>query len=279
MKYYKIIIVFCFCLIIAGCKNAEVPVQVETPSTNGTISGRVTSAILAEGPIIQALVTTNPATASVATDIFGYYLIENVKPGTYTVSAFKTGYDSLSTKVQVNANLISTGDIKLRPSIPGIVRGVVANAVNGSPISEATITTNPYVGSIKTDANGAYTISNIKIGSYTITAEKFGFTTKINTIVVVADSVKTVDFVLMPSYGTLTGTVTDSNKVVIPGVNITTTPSSSSVLTDSLGKYTISPIASGAVTISAKKGGWKATTVLVSITVGNNTIGDVIMAK
>ncbi len=264
-------------MIIAGCAKEEGTVD-PVVSTNGTISGRVTS-LNTGTPLIQAIVTTNPATASVTTDIFGYYLIENVKPGAYTVSASKVGYDSLSTKITVAANVTSPADIQLKLTIPGIIKGKVVNASNGSAISDANITTKPYVGAIKTDANGNYTISNVKVGTYDITAEKFGFTSRTNTIIVVSDSVRTVDFILNPFYGTLTGTVRDSNKVVIDGVNITTTPSTSSVLTDASGNYTISNIPAGTLNISAKKGGWKESKIIVTITAGNNTNGDIIMSK
>jgi hypothetical protein len=265
-------------LIISGCKKDEIGVTPVTPTGNGIISGRITS-LNSGNPLIQAIVTTNPATASVTTDIFGYYLIDNVKPGTYSVSASKVGYDSISTKITVIADASSTADIQLKLTVPGIIRGKVVNASNGSVIADANISTKPYVGAIKTDANGNYTVSNVKTGTYDITAEKFGFTTKTNTIVVVSDSIRVVDFVLNPLYGTLTGTVTDSNKVAIDGVNITTTPSTSSVLTDGTGKYTIINIPAGVLNISAKKGGWKESKIVVSITVGNNTNGDIILAK
>jgi hypothetical protein len=73
--------------------------------------------------------------------------------------------------------------------------------------------------------------------------------------------------------------VSDSNKVVIEGVNITTTPSTSSVLTDATGKYIIYNVPAGALTISAKKGGWKESKIAVTITAGNTTNGDIIMSK
>jgi len=278
MKYLKLIIAFTVIVILSGCKKDALSIEPVTPLTTGIISGRVTS-LNTGTPLVQALVTTNPATASVTTDIYGYYTIENVKPATYSVTANKAGYDSISTKITVTANEISPADIQLKLTVPGMLKGTVVNSANGSRIADANITTNPYVGSIKTDANGNYSISNVKIGTYTIMAERFGFASKTNTIIVVSDSVKTVDFVLSPVYGTLTGSVSDSNKVFIPGVNITTTPSTGSVFTDSLGNYIINNISPGALTITAKKGGWKTSTVLVTITAGYNTIGDVILSK
>ena len=277
MKNYKLYTAFLIILLMVGCKT-DIGTVDPVVSTNGTISGRITS-LNTGTPLIQAIVTTNPATASVTTDIFGYYLIENVKPGSYTVSASKVGYDSLSTKITVSANVNSPADIQLKPTVPGIIKGKVVNASNGAVIADANITTKPYVGAIKTDANGNYTISNVKIGTYDITADKFGFTSKTNTIIVVSDSVRYVDFVLNPLYGTLTGTVRDSNKVVIDGVNITTTPSTGSVLTDASGNYTITNIPAGTLNISAKKGGWKESKIIVTITAGNTTNGDIILSK
>ena len=280
IKYLALGLIIAASLLISSCKKADSVVDpIVVPSTNGTVSGRITS-VTTSNPIIQALVTTNPATASVSTDIYGYYSIDNVKPGAYTVYASKNGYDSSSTKITVAADLVATAIIQLKTTSTGILKGTVVSAATGSTISYANITTNPYMGAIKTDAYGTYSITNVKTGSLTITAEKFGYTSKTNTIVVVADSTKTVDFVLQPVYGTLTGTVTDSTKNPIAGANITTTPVTSSVLTDTSGKYVISNISPAAsFTITAKKGGWKTSTVIVGITAGLNTIGDIIMSK
>lgn len=279
MKKNKIYAVLLLALIlISGCKKDEIAVTPVTPSTNGTIVGSIKS-LNTGNPLIQAIVTTNPATSSVTTDIFGFYKIDNVKPGAYTVSAYKVGYDSLSTKITVIADESAQSDILLKPTVPGMIKGRVINAATGSFIIGATITTKPYVGSIKTDDNGEYSISNVRIGTYDITAEKFGFSSKTNTIIVVSDSVRTVDFSLNPIYGSLHGTVTDSNKVAIEGVNITTTPSTGSVTTDPNGVYNIPNIPAGVFNIVAKKGGWKQSTISVTITVGNIQNGDVIMSK
>jgi protocatechuate 3,4-dioxygenase beta subunit len=82
----------------------------------GTINGRVSDASNSQ-PIAGATVTTQPATSTVVTDAQGNYSIANVIPGSYTVRAARTGYNTNSTSVVVTAGQTVTANIALTPVI------------------------------------------------------------------------------------------------------------------------------------------------------------------
>lgn len=90
----------------------------EAPST-GIISGAVKDA--AGNSISGAAVSASPGSYSSTTDAYGNYTIAQVVPGTYTVTAAKTGYD-IATKsgVAVSANQTAVANFTLTAGAPGI---------------------------------------------------------------------------------------------------------------------------------------------------------------
>jgi outer membrane receptor protein involved in Fe transport len=79
----------------------------------GKIAGRVLSAGENE-PIIGANVTVQGTYLGAATDLDGYYTINNIPPGTYTVAVTYVGYRKYSvTNVQVRIDLTTRIDAKL----------------------------------------------------------------------------------------------------------------------------------------------------------------------
>jgi len=94
---------------------------VETPSpAAGTIAGKVTDADGVDSAIIGATVVVEGASLSAVTDAGGYYEINNVVEGVYTVGASAEGYESASQKVTVSADAQSTANFALKPlSAPG----------------------------------------------------------------------------------------------------------------------------------------------------------------
>ncbi|HGY56864.1 MAG TPA: carboxypeptidase regulatory-like domain-containing protein [Caldithrix abyssi] len=86
--------------------------KVEDPPTTGTIKGTIYDKFTAE-TLAQVLVETNPPTSAVTTDSSGTYLIDNVEPGAYHVTATKSGYDSSGVDVAVTAGNESIADIHM----------------------------------------------------------------------------------------------------------------------------------------------------------------------
>jgi len=267
--------------LISGCKTTSTVSNPVVPVTTG-IAGNVTSFITGN-QISQATITTTPATNSVTTDIYGDYILDNIAPGSYKVTAYKTTFDSSTISVTVIADKTTRADIAIKPTTPvspGRLRGVVINAATDSVISDANVytVTKPYY-TTKTNASGVYDMTGISPGFYDLAVEKFGFTTKTIKITVVSDSIQIIDFSLQPIYGRITGKVTDSTNTGIEGVNISSTPPSGSVLTDFSGHYTIENLAKGIYKITTSKTGYVAGSVSVSVLEGRTSMGDFVLTK
>jgi len=84
-----------------------------TKILNGAISGKIFDADTGL-PIVGATVTDGTRTAT--TNTSGDYTLSDVPPGTYTVIASASGYQSLSQSVNVQEGLTSTANFALNPA-------------------------------------------------------------------------------------------------------------------------------------------------------------------
>lgn len=79
----------------------------------------------------------------------------------------------------------------------GVLTGTISNATNGAPIAGATVA----VGSVSatTNASGVYSIPNAPSGSRTVTTSAAGFTSRTDTVNIVASSTTTFSTALVPA--------------------------------------------------------------------------------
>jgi len=81
-------------------------------------------------------------------------------------------------------------------------------------------------------------------------------------------------------YGTISGTVLDAETYnPLPGVLITTSPASVSILTDAQGKFTINKLVEGEVAVTIKKSEYVSNSLTVAIYKNENTSMDFLMFK
>jgi hypothetical protein len=152
------------------------------PATTGAIAGTVTSAV--DGRAL-ASATVTAAGQSALTDSSGTYRITGVAPGTYTVSASLSGWQTNSTTVAVTSGTTSTANIQLATT--GRITGTIKTS-SGARVSGATVTFSggviPNTTSVFTNSAGNYTSAWIPVGSYTVTVTKSGLTTRTGTATV-----------------------------------------------------------------------------------------------
>jgi hypothetical protein len=90
-----------------------IPSATPTPKpTTGEISGQVIDSA-SNSPIPNANVTTDPPTVSVTADAQGRYVISEIPPGVYTITATKPGYTSASVSISVTAGKTTAADVHL----------------------------------------------------------------------------------------------------------------------------------------------------------------------
>jgi len=139
-----------------------------TQASNGSLAGRVTSAV--DGRGIAGVTMSYPGGTN-TTDSAGNYSFATVAPGTYAVSATKTGWGKSTENVTVAAGSPATLNFQLATS--GQIKGTVTR--NGSAVAGATvIITGGVISTTKTlttTATGAYNSTWIPVGNYTVTAQ------------------------------------------------------------------------------------------------------------
>ncbi len=170
------------------------PADTSTLPTNGEISGYAVNAVTGQ-KLADVQVSVDPPISSVLTDNLGYYIIENVEPGQYTVNAVKSGYTKFSVDITTQAGINTKADLLMSKST-GSVSGAVRRASDGLPIQGVYIKTNPGAGTVITDDLGKFLFENLAPGSITFTAEKQGYTNSTLSVQVQAGITIQADIIL-----------------------------------------------------------------------------------
>jgi choice-of-anchor B domain-containing protein len=144
-------------------------------------------------------------------------------------------------------------------SVTGEISGRVADAATGLPLVVAVVTTSSGQ-STTTDNNGDYTLSNVPVGSPTVSASFAGYVTVQKAVTVIEGLTTTADFALSEEVsggatGSIKGTVTDDNGIKLAGVTVIT-DSGHSAVTNRGGKYTIQNVPEGSRDVTASKSGF-----------------------
>jgi len=142
-----------------------------TRTSSGSLSGVVTSAV--DGRALAG-VTITYFGGTTTTDSTGKYSFAAVAPGTYTVTAARTGWGTVKQNVTITAGSPATLNFQLATS--GQIKGTVT--LNGSPAAGATVTiTGGVISTTKTlttSSTGAYNSNWVPVGNYTVTAQSGG---------------------------------------------------------------------------------------------------------
>lgn len=151
------------------------------------------------------------------------------------------------------------------------VSGTVTNAVTGEPIAGATIAIDGTELTTTTDSNGAYTISGVQAGTYTITASVSGYTAQSQPLTVDGDEV--VNFALVPIAASVTGRVTNAlTGDPIIGATVCIDDTDQCAITVAGGYYSIGGVLNGEHTATATADGYLAQTLDATVADGVNTI-------
>jgi protocatechuate 3,4-dioxygenase beta subunit len=264
------------------------------------------------------------------TDQNGQYSFSQVRSGTYTVTAFDKGFlknTSASFTIVQGSNTVPPLALTARPtpvfgSVTGVVTdsngAVLANAlVEISPARSSTLaSTNSFAGAgmvlppifppgpiqvVRTDANGQYTFGKVRTGSYLVTASDRGYqkaSSDAFTVAAGSNSAPTMKLSAQPTptYGSVTGMVTDTGGTAIANALIemypalTTTPVAGAnnpitapigifprrkfyiARTDQNGQYMLSDVRTGSYVVTAFAHGYqRQTSAAFTVALGSNT--------
>ncbi|MDQ7798069.1 MAG: carboxypeptidase-like regulatory domain-containing protein [Candidatus Edwardsbacteria bacterium] len=159
MKKFSLIAIAFMIALQLGC--GKDPTGIST----GTIKGKISDAAT-NGAIAGVVISTSPASSSVTTGDDGYYQIDEIKAGAYTVLAAKSGYTSATANVTVDAGKITNANLALVvvTAVPSVPVLVTPHDTVSSVVLCPTFNWNPSSGA------ASYCIQIAKDSSFTILA-------------------------------------------------------------------------------------------------------------
>ncbi len=159
-------------------------------------------------------------------------------------------------------------------STTGSIGGVVTDSVTTAAIGGASVsyTGSKGNGSTTTDSGGNYAFSGVAPGSYTVTASASGHTTQTASVTVTAGSLSAKNFALVPTVGSISGTVTDAQTTAgLVGAAVTCACGGSAT-TGAGGTYSIANVAPGTYSMTFSTTGYVSQTISgVGVTAGHVT--------
>jgi C1A family cysteine protease len=172
-----------------------------------------------------------------------------------------------------SSNVVSTFTVTELPpqsatyTISGTVR---SGSSTGSVLTGATVSVAGKTAT--TSSTGAFSISGITAGTYTISASKTGYTAYTNTAFAVsANKSVTISLTAVPTY-TISGTVRSGSSTGPVLAGATVSVAGKTATTSSTGAFSISGITAGTYTFSASKKGYTAYTNTAFAVNANRTV-------
>jgi len=217
-------------VVISGSTTSDVDlIRVVPPSA--ILSGTVTLSGGTAG-IENVTVLANDDTdpdyvRSAITNANGEYTIDKLPAGTYTISAFLSGYKFDTNEDNVVTQGSTTSDVDLTGAIlpTGKISGKVTLADGTTPIGNASVcgvasSDSSIVTASVTDSSGDYELTGLGTDTYTVTAIKTNGIIEIaNDVSVTNGSTTTLN--MSTTEGAISGTVTDSSQTAIEGATLT----------------------------------------------------------
>jgi hypothetical protein len=269
---------------VSGSENKDVTLT--APGTTYTVSGTITKDD-EEGDLEDVNVQLKNGSivyGSATADASGEYTISSVPPGTgYTIVVSLTGYTTgTSDPFDVSDANVTGKDLPLvfYTGTTYTITGTITKSDGGGGAEGASVQlkdgNGPVGTAVTTNASGAYTISSVPAGTYTIEVTLEGYTTgTISGVTVNSSNVTGKDLTLARLY-TISGTISTDDSGSAEGAKVQLKGSGgsnvgSAVTADSDGAYTISNVPAGTYTIEVTHTGYTTGTI-VGVTVNTSNV-------
>lgn len=205
------------------------------------------------------------------TDSNGNFKLEKISPGNnYTISASYAGYKTSRISgivVTIGGNIENIQIPQMKKSTYSITGKVLLEGeetgFEGTKILISDTMTLKSVANSVTGTDGTFTVSDIEVGEYFVTASRTGYLTDNSTVVSVgSSSIATAkDITLKNALGSVKGTVlmedaVDNAGISILVINQTESNVTYSTVTDSEGNYSLGGIKPGSYKVQATKSGF-----------------------
>lgn len=180
-------------------------------SVTGVVTDRVTGDALGGASIVILDATTQLPVATTTASNSGGYVIGDLAPGTYIVTASLPNYTTEQVGVIVLSDQSSTANLSLQPN-PGTIAGAVVDT-NGNPVTGNDIQivvlneNNVVVATQFANPDGTYQVPQLPPGTYFVTASAPNYASSTVSAIVTAGQTVPVTNVLTPNPVNVTATV------------------------------------------------------------------------
>ncbi len=200
-----------------------------TPATAVTVSGTVTNAT-SGAAIVGAVVrlensTTDAVVESTTTVAGGAYSLTGVAAGEYILNATATGYVTYTSAAFAVAAANLTRNFTMTAAVPVTVSGYVTDSVTGAAIVGASVkleSGTTVIDSTTTIGGGAYTLTGVTAGTYSLVISTSGYTIKTTPLTVTGANITGENIRIVKS-ATAVIPVAESGNVARPDFTLTTT--------------------------------------------------------
>ncbi|MDE5574793.1 MAG: carboxypeptidase regulatory-like domain-containing protein [Bacteroidales bacterium] len=167
----------------------------EEAASLASIQGKVTDKATG-APLSGVTVAIKDGNLQTTTAQDGSYRIDNLNPGTYTLTAQKEGYlDFTQESVVLTEDQTLDLNIEMEAKVLfALIQGKVTDKATGAPLSEVSMEILPGGKQVRTSQDGSYRMDSLTPGTYTLKAKKDGYTDFAReSIVLTADQTLTLD--------------------------------------------------------------------------------------
>ncbi|MEI6090677.1 MAG: carboxypeptidase regulatory-like domain-containing protein [bacterium] len=176
-------------------------------------------------------------------------------------------------------------DTPVTPSTNGNIAGVVLDFDSALPLENVFVSTIPITTTVKTDAQGRFTLENLEAQVYKLVVEKSGYDSYTTSISVLATKTTQITVPLKSKtsgYGTISGFVTNKKDLKpISNVIISISPAPdgwTDISTDDTGYYTIQ-LPAGVYTMHLTKTDFKSISKVFTLTKSESANLDIVMEE
>ncbi|WWB87080.1 carboxypeptidase regulatory-like domain-containing protein [Priestia aryabhattai] len=250
------------------------------------VTGKVTSGqtgLPLRGVTVELRNQNNVLITTTQTNAEGNYSFTQLASGTYTLNFIAANFVTATRTPTVPAGQTQIVNVTLQPS-PGTVTGTVTST-GGTPVASATINLidafNTVVATATTNIQGQYTLSNVNPGQYSVTVSAPNFQSQLLGITVTSNQTTTANFTLIPSPGTVTGIVSNTNGTPIQGAIVEVLDTGNNVIatvtTNAQGQYTANQLAPGTFQLRVKAQNFQTTLLGFTVQASQTTTQNVIL--
>jgi subtilisin family serine protease len=161
-------------VVSGGRLNLPGAIENQTYSVSGQVYRLQANQVV---PLAGAKLTVASSESTTTTDSEGNYTLPGLKAGSYSLTVSLGGYTSSTVTVTLtNANQVANIELKVQPPTTYSISGrVVSETGSGEADVQIFLNGSTQVAGT-TDSNGYYTLSGCAAGTYTVSAQKSGYT-------------------------------------------------------------------------------------------------------